>query len=244
MSQRARDFAHENFNETTILHGALSIIHGQPLVTRYIPIQKPKRIVVFTDLCINVIDGSSVWMMSLVELLLCDPNIEVVLVTREPCNDRQILSKFDSSGRFYLETFPLKFSEENIDAYIDFLAETIKKHQADKTIVRALPSLANRMPARLGEKLTNNLIYYLIGEAYPDENLLRATSAIYVQTDEALRRFEARFKNWAGVKTYGYCAQWFPIFSAPTSLLPLINYPLPILESSATAICHWKWLIT
>lgn len=220
VSDRCRAFAHENFNKNTILHGALLIIDGKVPQLPYIPIPKPKRIVIFTDLCINVIDGSSVWMMSLVELLLLDPNIEVILVSCEACKNQKILSKFDQTGRFHFEVFHQDFNEGKIDAYIDFLAEVIKKYNAFKTIVRAVPNVANRMTARLTAPLINTLVYYLIGEAYPDELFLKATSAVLVQTEESKRRFEDKFPQWASEKQVRILRPMIPNDFKPNIIAP------------------------
>lgn len=197
VSQRVKEFAHENFNDKTILHGALSILDGKEPNLPYVPIPQTKHIVVFTDLCINVIDGSSVWLMSLIELLLLDRNLVVILVSREPSRIHAQFSKFEDSGRFILEVFSDQYSDERIDSYVTFCSAVIDKYQASKTIVRCVPKVADRLLPVLGLEKVSSLIYYLIGEAYPGENLLKATHAIFVQTEESKRRFENRFPVWS-----------------------------------------------
>jgi hypothetical protein len=148
---------------------------------------------VFSDLCLNVIDGSSVWLLSTVEMLLLDANIEVVLVSREPIQNAGLLEPFFKTGRFHLEVFTAGFNEQSHAEYLKFLAAAAAKHQAHKIIVRAAPALANKAMGALPDAVVSRIIYYVIGEAYPDPRFLSGVHAFFVQTEEALRRLRAKF---------------------------------------------------
>ncbi|SCX11236.1 hypothetical protein SAMN05216379_1073 [Nitrosomonas eutropha] len=220
ISQRVKEFAHENFNDKTILHGSLSILEGREPELPYVPIPQAKRIVVFTDLCINVIDGSTVWLMSLVELLLLDRNLEIILISREPSRILTQFSKFEDSGRFILEVFPDQYSDGKIDSYVTFLSSVIEKYQASRTIVRCVSKVADKLLPILGSEKTSSLIYYLIGEAYPDEVLLRTVHAIFMQTEESQRRFENHFPAWAKRKLVRILRPMIPDEFSCEALIP------------------------
>jgi hypothetical protein len=219
-SQRCLAFAHENFNQYTIAHGALSIIEGEEPQLPYIPISNRKKIAIFTDLCINIIDGSSIWLMSVVELLLSDPNIDVLLISREACKRPELLKKFNETDRFKLESFAGSYSEANINDYIDFLCGVLDKHQPVKTIVRAVPALVDRMMERMPEQKINSLIYYLIGEAYPKEKFLTSVAAIFVQTEESKRRLADKYPACASKKEIRILRPMIPDDIQPNILVP------------------------
>lgn len=219
VSQRVKEFAHENFNDKTILHGSLLILEGKEPRLPYVSISQAKRIVVFTDLCINVIDGSTIWLMSLIELLLLDRNLEVILVSREASRSPAQFSKFEDSGRFILEVFPDQYSDGEVDSYVTFLSYVIEKYQASKTIVRCTLRVADRLLPVLGLGKISSLVYYLIGEAYPSEILLRSVHAIFMQTEESRRRFENHFPVWGKRKLVRILHPMIPDeFSCETSI--------------------------
>lgn len=200
VSKRVKEFAHENFNVKTILHGALRIVSGREEDIPYVPIPQTKHIIVFTDLCINVIDGSNVWLMSLLELLLLDKNLVVVLVSREQSRIPNQFSKFEASGRFICEVFPGQYCDNQIDSYVEHFSNVIEKYKAKKSIIRCAPNIGNRLLPILGLEKVSSLIYYLIGETYPEESFLKTTHGIFVQTEESKQCFQNRFPVWSKYK--------------------------------------------
>ncbi|MFM8331984.1 MAG: glycosyltransferase family 4 protein [Candidatus Methylumidiphilus sp.] len=211
VSDRIKYFAHQNFNRELVLHGALSIFSGNAEKFEYVSIPQAKRILVFTDLCPNVIDGSAVWLLSTIEMLLQDSNLDVVLISRESVQSPDLLRAFVNTNRFYLETFSASsFNEQSHIDYLRFLAEAADRHQAHKIIVRAAPTLINKAIGVVPNAILSKMIYYVIGEAYPEQRFLESVSAFFVQTDESLRRLTEKFGNIVASKKVGILRPMIP----------------------------------
>jgi len=220
LSERVRAFAHENFNDKKIAHKALLILYGQQPSSQYIPISDPKRILIFTDLSINVIDGSSVWLLSLIELLLQDKNTIVILVSRERDLSGYRFAKYFSTARFFLDTFDGGFSPENPEKYVDFVATSAKQHLPDRIIVRCSEPMTSLLQHRLEPGLVAKMLYYLVGDNYPTPDFLNSVKAVLVQTEASRQRFKSKFPAIAKAKQIRILSPMIPGYFLPSVMPP------------------------
>jgi hypothetical protein len=188
LSRRVQTFAQENFHTTTVLHGAIDILRGRAPSQPYISITERPRIGVFSDLSLNVIDGSTVWLFSLIECLLQDPNIDVCLISQAgPINIEQT-TRFSSTGRF-LHRFPTEpLSADAPRDYAAFLDHVMSEQQLGTVIARVTPDLAENLRQVLPETSLRKLVYYLVGESYPSLRFLQSLKGILLQTPHSRDR--------------------------------------------------------
>jgi hypothetical protein len=188
LSRRVQTFAHENFDSTTILHGVLDILQGRAPSQPYISITERPRIGVFSDLSLNVIDGSTIWLFSVIECLLQDPNIDVCLISRAGPADLPQTTGFASTGRFR-HMFPSEtLWPDSPKAYAAFLDRVMGEQQLATVLARVTPDLAEILRQVLPETSLRRLVYYLVGEAYPSRHFLQSVKGILLQTPQSRDR--------------------------------------------------------
>lgn len=187
-SRRVQQFSIENFSPDIVMHSALDLLHKNTTKTGYVPIANSNNISILTDLNVNVVDGSSIWLMSIIDMLLIDRNNFISVFSKAQLNENSEFSKYKNFKRVTINEFPSN-KEYTESEFVKFYENNIKKEITGKTIVRAGEKLTKEI-FTLNAEILSKIIYYVVGDCKLDSTLLSNFDSILVQTMSAYEKIQ------------------------------------------------------
>lgn len=193
VSKRVRDFAINNFSVDVVMHSALKLLNERGGGSELIPIDNARIISILTDLNINVVDGSSIWLSSIVDVLLKDKNLKLRIYSKTKINENSYFRKYLREQRVSFVFYADELSDD-WGGYFKLYLDNEMLEPSFKTIVRAGQGLTKEI-INSPSNVSSKIIYYIVDSYCFDYETLKIFDSLIVQTNFSLYEVKNRINK-------------------------------------------------
>lgn len=186
------------------------------------------RVLIYGDLVLNIIDGSSIWVVNLAKLIAQDKSNRVDILLKEPIKNDVLVSDLKEIPNVRLVSASIEenLSKDNIAKALD---EVDGKNRYHSIIVRGLDAVNAVVKTKHKDKLipyitdfNQNIDEITYEEKAQLAMIYESVDKMFVQTEE-MRDYYIRLLNVDGEKCY---------------ILNPIVFPLPPVEKEKKTLCY------
>ena len=194
LEKEVKYFAQKNFNAPIIFAQWDALLLRKPCPFNSQIIYAPSdytRVLLYADININVIDGSSIWITSLINTLNLDSNFQITLLLKAPLINKTVIDNIDNISRIeIIDPFAGQgllphFQDEKqltVEEAVKCLIKLEKTNKIDTILIRSSVAVKH---LRDNQEILSKCIFYALKNIEPEDlDTLNNCKSIAVQTPE------------------------------------------------------------